>query len=38
MYKLQNKLEKEDILKLYTKGFTQPADFKIGIEYERLRS
>ncbi|MBO5446465.1 hypothetical protein J6A34_03050 [bacterium] len=36
MYKLQNKLEKEDILKLYTKGFTQPADFKIGIEYERL--
>lgn len=36
MYKLQNKLEKTDILKLYTKGYTQPTDFKIGIEYERL--
>jgi glutamate--cysteine ligase len=36
MYKLQNKLEKEDILKLYTKGYTRPEDFKIGIEYERL--
>ena len=36
MYKLQNKLEKEDILKLYTKGYTKPEDFKIGIEYERL--
>ena len=36
MYKLQNKLEKEDILKLYTKGYTRPEEFKIGIEYERL--
>lgn len=36
MYKLQNKLEKEDILRLYTKGYTSPKDFKIGIEYERL--
>lgn len=36
MYKLQNKLEKEDILKLYTKGYTRPEDYKIGIEYERL--
>lgn len=36
MFKLENKLEKEDILKLYTKGFKKPQDFKIGIEYERL--
>ncbi len=36
MYKLQNKLEKEDILKLYTKGYTRAEEFKIGIEYERL--
>ena len=36
MYKLQNKLEKEDILELYTKGYTKPEEFKIGIEYERL--
>lgn len=36
MYKLDNKLSKEDILKLYTKGYTQSQDFKIGIEYERL--
>lgn len=36
MYKLQQRLEKEDILKLYTKGFTRPEDYKIGIEYERL--
>ena len=36
MYKLENKLVKEDILKLYTKGFTQSENFRIGIEYERL--
>lgn len=36
MYKLDNKLSREDILKLYTKGYTQSQDFKIGIEYERL--
>ena len=29
-------LQKSDILKLYTKGFTQPVDYKIGMEYERL--
>lgn len=29
-------LEKREILKLYTKGFTRPEDYKIGIEYERL--
>ncbi len=36
MLKVENKLEKEEILKLYTKGFTKPQDFRIGIEYERL--
>lgn len=36
MYKLEQELVKEDIVKLYTKGFTKPEDFKIGLEYERL--
>lgn len=36
MQNLTNVLEKSDILKLYTKGFTQPVDYKIGMEYERL--
>ncbi len=36
MVKLSQKLSKEDILKLYTKGYKHPEDFKIGIEYERL--
>ena len=36
MYKLENKVSKEDILKLYTKGFKIPSEFKIGMEYERL--
>ncbi len=36
MFKLDQKLEKADILKLYTKGFTRAEDFKIGLEYERL--
>ena len=36
MYKLEQKTEKDEILKLYTKGFKNPCDFKIGIEYERL--
>ena len=31
-----NTLEKSEILKLYTKGYTNPQDYKIGIEYERL--
>lgn len=31
-----NVLQKKDILKLYTNGFTQPVDYKIGMEYERL--
>ena len=29
-------LEKSEILKLYTKGYTNPQDYKIGLEYERL--
>lgn len=36
MFKVEQKLEKEDILKLYTKGFKRPEDYKIGLEYERL--
>lgn len=38
MIKLEEKkeLQRNDILKLYTKGYTQPEDFKIGLEYERL--
>lgn len=31
-----NTLDKSDILKLYTKGFTDPIDYKIGVEYERI--
>lgn len=33
---LKTALDKGEILKLYTKGYTQPQNFKIGIEYERL--
>lgn len=36
MFKVDNKLEKDEILKLYTKGFKNSECFKIGIEYERL--
>lgn len=32
----QEKLDKKDILKLYTKGIKQKSELKIGIEYERL--
>lgn len=32
----KQQLTKDDILKLYTKGFKDPTNFKIGIEYERL--
>ncbi len=32
----RNELLKDEILKLYTKGFTKPEDYCIGIEYERL--
>lgn len=31
-----NFLTKNEIFELYTKGFTRPEDFKIGIEFERL--
>ena len=36
MLNLEKKLSKNDILKLYTKGFKNPVDFQIGMEYERL--
>ena len=36
MYKIAQELTKDEILKLYTKGFTKPEDFSIGLEYERL--
>lgn len=36
MFKVEQKLERDEILKLYTKGFTRPEDYKIGLEYERL--
>ncbi len=36
MYKLEQELVKDDIIKLYTKGFKRPEDFSIGLEYERL--
>lgn len=32
----KNELKREEILKLYTKGFTKPEDYRVGIEYERL--
>lgn len=32
----QQRLDREDILKLYTKGFKKAEDFKISMEYERL--
>lgn len=36
MYKLENRLDRDEILNLYTKGFKAKKDFKIGMEYERL--
>jgi len=36
MYQLEKRLEKEEILNLYKKGFKSAQDFKIGIEYERI--
>ncbi len=36
MLKLGTTLEKSEIIKLYTKGYTNPQDYKIGLEYERL--
>lgn len=36
MLKVEQKIEKNDILSLYTSGYKKPTDFKIGIEYERL--
>ena len=31
-----NTLNRSEILNLYTKGYTNPQEFKIGLEYERL--
>ena len=36
MYQTRQKLDKTEILKLYTKGFKSRQDYKIGIEYERI--
>ena len=36
MLKTEQKIDKSDLLKLYTKGYTKSDDFKIGLEYERL--
>lgn len=36
MLNLKQKLAKDEILKLYTKGYKRPEDFTIGMEYERL--
>lgn len=36
MYQTKETLAKSDILSLYTKGFKNPQDFSIGMEYERL--
>ncbi len=34
--KVKEKLEKEDILRLYKQGFKKSEDFTVGVEYERL--
>jgi glutamate--cysteine ligase len=36
MYQLEKRLDKKEILQLYTKGYTSAGNFKVGIEYERL--
>ena len=37
MLELKSKvLDRSEILKLYTKGYTQPCDYKLGLEFERL--
>lgn len=33
---IKQKLEKEDILRLYQKGYKKPEDYTVGVEYERL--
>ena len=34
--RIKQKLEKEDILRLYKKGYKKSEDFTVGVEYERL--
>ena len=36
MYQTRQKLDKTEILNLYTQGFKNQQDYKIGIEYERI--
>ena len=36
LIKSNTKLEFEDIKKIYTSGFKNKTDLKVGIEYERL--
>lgn len=36
MLNLEQRLSKDEILKLYTKGYKRPEDYTVGIEYERL--
>ena len=36
MYQTRQKLEKTEILNLYTQGYKNQQDYKIGIEYERI--
>lgn len=36
MLETEQRVEKSDILKIYTSGYKNPKDFKVGIEYERL--
>ena len=36
MIKTDKKLEKDEILNIYKKGFKKPTEFCIGLEYERL--
>lgn len=38
MIKLEQKtqLDRKEILKIYTKGYKKPEDYRIGIEFERL--
>ena len=36
MLETEQQVEKSDILKIYTNGYKNPKDFKVGLEYERL--
>ena len=36
MYQVKEKIDKTELLKLYTKGFKPCEEYKIGLEYERI--